>query len=173
MKRVFIGIIVAIVFGVYPGFAQKGPGSERTVSPPQLDSIPQIEPAAKSTALLGIPSTLSAVQYRRCPIDGQRLKQGVPAIFEGKAYRLCGTSCREKFWENPQWVLPNLKNSREAPLIIANTDGMCFCCEKPASREFCRMYRSTITFFCSSACSAKETRTHRTSVSRPKVRLEK
>lgn len=156
MKRIFIGILigaVAIFFGVHPVFAQQ-------------DSTPQIESQDKTTALIGIPPTLTAVQYRRCPIDGQRLKQAKSAVFEGKAYRFCCNNCLEKFWENPQAVVLKVKNCREAPLTITNTDGKCVCCGKPASREFSRLYRDTITFFCSSACREKETKGHRTPVSR-------
>ena len=91
MKRLLIGIMVMIAFGAYPGFAREETGKERTVSPPQHGYPPQIESTVKSTALLGIPTTLSAVHYRRCPIDGQRLKQGVSAVLEGKAYRFCCT----------------------------------------------------------------------------------
>ncbi|MFZ2957587.1 MAG: hypothetical protein WA705_11910 [Candidatus Ozemobacteraceae bacterium] len=171
MKRNFIGIfvgIVAIIIGVHPVFAQQETGKERTVSPPQKDSTPQIEVKVKPTVQIGIPPTLTAVHYRRCPIDGQRLKEGKSAVFEGKAYRFCCNNCLEKFWENPQLVVLNVKNNREAPLTITNKDGKCVCCEKPASREFCRLYRDTITFFCSSACREKETKGHRTTVSRKK-----
>lgn len=171
MKRIFIGVIVSIaatIIGVFPVFAQQGTGKERTVTPAQNDSTPQIEAPVKSTALLGIPTTLIGVQYRRCPIDGQRLKQGKSAVFEGKAYRFCCPNCVEKFWENPQSVALKLKGNQEVPLTITNNDGKCVVCEKPASREFCRLYRNSITFFCSSACREKETKGHRTTVSRQK-----
>jgi YHS domain-containing protein len=156
MKRMLIGILVgamAIIFGVYPVRAQQ----ER---PPSMEQ--QVEP----TSLIGIPPVLTAVQYRRCPIDGQRLKMGKSAVFEGKAYRFCCNNCLESFWENPQRVVLKVKNCREAPLTIMNKDGKCVCCEQPASRQFCRLYRETITFFCSSACREKETKGHRTTVSR-------
>lgn len=171
MKRMFIGLcagIVALLMGVHPVDAQQATEKDRTVSPAQRDSTPYIEAQVKPSALIGIPATLVAVHYRRCPIDGQRLKGGKSAVFEGKAYRFCCNNCLEKFWENPQAVILNVKNNREAALTITNKDGMCVCCEKPASREFCRMYRDTITFFCSSACREKETKGHRTTVSRQK-----
>lgn len=169
MKRNFIGILVGIaatIIGVCPVFAQQETGKERTVSPVQHDSTSQIEAYVKPTAPVGIPPTLVAVQYRRCPIDGQRLKQGKSVVFEGKAYRFCCPSCVEKFWENPQPVVLKLKGNKEVPLTITNNEGKCVCCEKPASREFCRLYRNSITFFCSSACLEKETKGHRTKVSR-------
>ena len=169
MKRNFIGFIVgtvAIIMGVYPVFAQQGTANESMVSRVQQDSTPQIEEQVQPTALIGIPPTVSALHYRRCPIDGQRLKEGKSAVFEGKAYRFCSNNCVEKFWENPPSVVLNVKNNREAPVTITNKDGKCVCCEKPASRQFCRLYRDTITFFCSSACREKETKGHRTTVSR-------
>jgi len=172
MKRNFIGIIVgivAVIIGVYPVFSQQGTGNARTVSPAQQDSTPQIEERVKSTANIGIPPTLSAVHYRRCPIDGQRLKQGKLAVFEGKLYRFCRNNCVEKFWENPPSVVLKMKNNREAPLTITNNNGKCLCCEEAASREFCRLHRDTISFFCSSACRDKDMKGHRTTVSRKRT----
>ena len=169
MKRNIIGIVVCIVLviiGVYPAFAQHGARHERTVSPAQKDLTPRIEERIRPTALIGIPPTLVAVHYRRCPIDGQRLKQGKSVVFEGKVYRFCCDACVERFWEKPQEVALKLKDCEEAPLTITNKDGFCACCENPASREFSRLYRNTITFFCSSACRHKNTRGHRTPVSR-------
>jgi YHS domain-containing protein len=170
MKRNYISLIIgllAVMIGVFPVFAQQETAKEDTVSRPQEDASPYIEAPAKSSALLGIPSTLVAVHYRRCPIDGQRLKKGSQIVFGGKAYRFCCKTCVEKFWENPQSVALTLKNNQETPLTILNQDGICFACEKPASREFCRQYRETIAFFCSSACRAKTTKSNRTTVSRP------
>ena len=169
MKRNVISIvvcIVAVIIGVFPVFAQQGARKERTVTPPQKDSTPYIEERIKPTDLIGIPQTLVAVRYRRCPIDGQRLKQGKSVVFEGKVYRLCCDACVDRFWDNPESVARSRKNSPEAPLTITNKDGMCFCGENPASREYSRLYRDTITFFCSSACRDKDTRGHRTPVSR-------
>ncbi|MBF0547983.1 MAG: hypothetical protein HQM08_26335 [Candidatus Riflebacteria bacterium] len=170
MKRNLIGIIVGImliIIGVYPVSAQQGTEKQRTVSPAQLDPTPQIETQIKSSNPVGIPSTLVAVQYRRCPMDGQRLKQAKSAVFEGKVYRFCCDTCLAKFWDNPQSVVQKFKNEKEVPLTITNKDGKCFCGEK-ASREYCRSYRDSITFFCSSACREKETKSHRTTVSREK-----
>lgn len=169
MKRIFIGILVGItatISGVCPVLAQQETAKERTVSPVQHSSTSRMESFVQPTAPAGIPPTLTAVQYRRCPIDGQRLKPAKSAVFEGKAYRFCCPNCIEKFWENPKSVAQSLQGNNEVPLTITNKDGRCTCCENPASREFSRLYRNSITFFCSSACRDKETKSHRTSVSR-------
>lgn len=169
MKRNLIGIlavIAATVIGVYPASAQQETEKERTVSPAQHDSTSQVEECVKPAAPAGIPPTLTAVQYRRCPMDGQRLKRGKSAVFAGKAYRFCCPGCIEKFWENPEPVVLKLNGNQEVPLMITNIDGKCVCCDKPASREFSRLFRNSITFFCSSACRDKETKKHRTKVSR-------
>lgn len=171
MKRTVIGltaVVVAILIGVVPVFAQQGTGNERTVTPVQRDPTPRIEKQVESTAQFGIPPALSAVSYRRCPVDGQRLKHGQPIVFEGKVYRFCCKNCVEKFWEHPSSVALKLNGNQETPLTITNVDGKCHLCEEPASREFCRLSRNTISFFCSSACRDKNQKGHRTTVSRPK-----
>ncbi|PKL39273.1 MAG: hypothetical protein CVV41_21720 [Candidatus Riflebacteria bacterium HGW-Riflebacteria-1] len=174
MKRNFIGIVVcimAVIIAVSPAFAQHGARKERTVSPAQKDPAPQTIERIKPTSLIGIPSNLVAVHYRRCPMDGQRLKQGKPVVFEGKVYRFCCDACVERFWEKPEAVALKLKDCEETPLTITNKDGKCLCCEHPASREFSRIYRGSIAFFCSSACRDKDTRGHRTPVSRQQEQM--
>ncbi|OGK08706.1 MAG: hypothetical protein A2W80_15870 [Candidatus Riflebacteria bacterium GWC2_50_8] len=174
MKRNFIGIaicILAVIIGASPVFAQQGERKERTVSPVQKDPAPYIEERIKPTALIGIPSTLVAVHYRRCPIDGQRLKQAKPVVFEGKVYRFCCDACVERFWEKPEAVALKLQDFEQSTLTITNNDGVCHCCENYASRQFCRVYRDTITFFCSSACRDKTTRGHQTPVSRQQEQM--
>lgn len=169
MRRIVIGIAVGLVvtmFGINPVFPDQGSDRARTVTPAQGD-IPEVAVPANP---IGIPPTLDDVRYRRCPIDGKRVKTDQVAIYEGKVYHFCREECVGTFWENAPAVILKMKESKEVPLVITNRDGACPSTGKPASREFFRLHGDTVTFYCCSRCRNKDVgKRTRTPVSRQKV----
>ncbi|MBF0408074.1 MAG: hypothetical protein HQM10_12005 [Candidatus Riflebacteria bacterium] len=172
MKQSYTGILSGIVMAlilVLPAFSQQESWKHNNYAAYQ-DPASMTETGTSTIALLGIPPTLIDVRYRNCPVRRRKVNPKNAAIFEGKVYHFSCDQSVAKFWENPQSIVAGLKNTSEVPLNIVNIDGKCPVNEKPASREYFRINRDTIVFFCSSKCRDTDKRTRRRNpVSRQKV----
>ena len=174
MKHKFTGIMVFLVgalvlwMGVNPILAQHRSETDPSVSRPQ-GATPRSDEVI-SDSPIGIPPTLSDVRYRRCPINRSRVKAKYATIYGGKVYHFCSEACKNKFWENPQAAIGKIQNSREVPLTITNFSESCLGDGKAASREFFRVHRDSVTFYCSSGCRDQDRKQRpRTPVSREPI----
>jgi YHS domain-containing protein len=119
---------------------------------------------ASSTGLAQTPAALpekvTAVKYVTCTTCEDEEAPATSALFEGKVYFFCEEKCQKDFEKEPKKFAEKLKAATGVELLLANANGKCFVCEKPAVSEFFKTTDDKIAFFCCFYCKEKTKSDH-------------
>jgi YHS domain-containing protein len=115
---------------------------------------------AETPAAAALPEKVIAVKYVTCTTCGDEEAPATSALFEGKVYFFCDEKCQKDFEKEPKKFAEKLKDAPGVEVALANVNGKCFVCEKPAVTEFFKTTDDKIAFFCCSDCKEKAKNDH-------------